>query len=194
MQDVETESLWVHLTGTCMEGEHKGKVLDVVPSTITSWNAWKQEHPNTDATVMSRTIAGYTTERYKDGRDYSVGLVIADSAKAWRFDSLMHQPLVNDQLGKTPLVIWYENGSARGYDRTLDNEPLEFENRSGEVFDTRTGSKWDLRKGLAIEGKLTGTRLRMLPMLITLSDAWNGFHDQSQWWPNKDGILPIQLK
>ena len=196
MQDVETESKWVHLTGTCMEGEHKGKQLDVIPSTITDWKTWKEAYPETDAVIMSRTIPGYVSSKYEDGRQYAVALKSGSKAKAWRYDYLKDQPLLNDELGGIKLVILFdaESGAAWGYDRLLDDQVLSFIRQEGQIIDEQTLSTWDLTKGLATDGKLKGKHLKALPMLITLTRAWEAFHEDSLWWPDNEGISKFDFE
>ena len=48
MGDVETGSEWSHLQGRCNAGKHKGVELKTIPSVITTWSAWKRDHPETD--------------------------------------------------------------------------------------------------------------------------------------------------
>ena len=47
MYDRKTESLWVHVTGRAVWGPLKGKQLEFVPSTVTTWQQWKAAHPRT---------------------------------------------------------------------------------------------------------------------------------------------------
>src|SRR5439155_1161397 len=47
MYDRKTESLWVHVTGRAVWGPLKGKQLEFVPSTVTTWSQWKAAHPRT---------------------------------------------------------------------------------------------------------------------------------------------------
>lgn len=198
MEDIESNSLWVHLTGTCMQGAHKGKILDVYPSVITDWQTWKQTHPDTDASIIKpRTITRYESDWYEtDGRQYSVAFRSGGESKAWRYEYLADEPLLNDELGGTKLVIWFEKNSsaAWGYDREVDERVLEFELKDGQIIDTQTESTWDLRKGLAVDGPMKDTRLKALPTLITLSRAWDAFHGDSKWWPHKDGIISYEFE
>ena len=59
--DRETETLWSQILSKGISGKLVDKKLEIVPSSHTSWKAWKSKHPNTD--VLSTD----TGER----RDYS---------------------------------------------------------------------------------------------------------------------------
>jgi hypothetical protein len=49
LYDYETESLWFPISGvpgfTCVGGFYADRYLDMVPATVTTWSAWKQQHP-----------------------------------------------------------------------------------------------------------------------------------------------------
>ena len=47
MFDRETVSLWIHTTGEAVIGEYKAKTLEFLPATVTTWEKWKKEHPET---------------------------------------------------------------------------------------------------------------------------------------------------
>jgi len=49
--DYETESIWYHLSGTdgltCISGNYADMVLEEFPSTLTRWDAWHEQNPQT---------------------------------------------------------------------------------------------------------------------------------------------------
>ena len=49
--DYETESMWYHLSGTdgltCISGNYADRVLEEFPSTLTRWNSWHDQNPQT---------------------------------------------------------------------------------------------------------------------------------------------------
>jgi hypothetical protein len=48
MVDVQTGTLWRQLTGEAIGGELEGTVLDIFPLTVTLYEDWIAEHPDTD--------------------------------------------------------------------------------------------------------------------------------------------------
>ena len=46
MQDLETGSLWSHITGEALEGELAGTMLEILPSIQTTWGEWRAAHPD----------------------------------------------------------------------------------------------------------------------------------------------------
>jgi len=64
MQDVETGTLWSHITGQAMEGELKGAQLDMIPSVQTTWAEWVAAHPDTRVLRKSEEIRSSRYEAY----------------------------------------------------------------------------------------------------------------------------------
>ena len=64
MQDVETGSLWSHVTGEALEGKLAGKHLELLPSVQTTWSRWLAAHPQTTVLAKERPVAGSRYEKY----------------------------------------------------------------------------------------------------------------------------------
>ena len=65
MRDLETESLWSHILGECMQGELKGKKLELIPAEMTTWKQWLADHPQTTVLDMSPTAKRFDRECFK---------------------------------------------------------------------------------------------------------------------------------
>jgi hypothetical protein len=63
MYDRETESLWSQLHRQAVTGPHRGKRLEMVPLTHTTWVRWRRDHP--DGLVLSRD-AGHARDYDSD--------------------------------------------------------------------------------------------------------------------------------
>ena len=48
IQDVETQTRWLALTGEAVEGELAGKWLEQIPTTLSFWFGWKDFYPETE--------------------------------------------------------------------------------------------------------------------------------------------------
>ena len=109
MQDKETGSEWSHILGRAMSGKLKGTELTIIPSVMTNWERWKQDHPKTTVTTLSHVLSEFTTDFLKsDSHRFGLGLVRGRQARFWRFDNLLLNPVVNDTLGKSPLVVYFD--------------------------------------------------------------------------------------
>ncbi len=66
MQDLETETLWSHITGEALEGELAGSRLEILPSIQTTWAEWKASHPGAQVLVKSEEVKSSRYASYFD--------------------------------------------------------------------------------------------------------------------------------
>lgn len=187
MLDEETQSLWSHLLGKCMEGELKDTELVSIPSVITDWGSWKIQNPETDAMILpiqGRSLK-YDVSFYSNLPErFVIGYVSGGTAKSYGFPDLSKQPLVNDEVAGNPIVIWFDknSGAAWCFDRKHEQQILEFDEQGGKTIDLQTESEWDLRKGVATAGKMEGTQLTPRVVIPSFAEAWNAFHPNTEKW------------
>ena len=68
--------LWSHLLGRCVEGELKDTRLVTLPGDMVTWEAWRDEHPETTVLNMSRTNQNYTRDFYEKPELFLIGIVV----------------------------------------------------------------------------------------------------------------------
>lgn len=188
MSDTQSGSDWSHILGSAMHGKLKGKTLSILPATMTTWQAWREQYPNTTVTLLKPTARQFTRAMLETGEEYCMGLVHDGQSRHWRFDLLAKQSLVNDAIGSLPLLVYFDSpqSSARVWDRRTPHGTLTFSASSAGVVDNETQSIWDLQAGLAVSGKLQGTRLRSTTAIVSFSHAWLRFHpDTTRWEPSE---------
>jgi hypothetical protein len=103
-----------------------------------------------------------------------VGIVINGDARAYPLGILTQHEIVNDVVGGVPVTVTYCPLCNAGivFDRRVDGRVLEFgttgklRNSDLVMYDRQTESWWQQFLGEAIVGKLSGTRLTMLPSRI----------------------------
>jgi hypothetical protein len=115
MYDRETESLWSQFLSQSVRGELMGTKLETIPLTLTTWDKWKETHPETVA-LRKGNRGGDPYIGYYGGR--SAG-VIGESNK-------------DDRLPTKELVL------GLGF----DSEPVAFAATSSHV--TRRGCDYCL--------------------------------------------------
>jgi Protein of unknown function (DUF3179) len=184
MRDVETQSLWSHMLGQAMDGLLKGTRLKQLPSVLTTWHAWHRAHPETTAVALQRSSQDYDKRFYQDLTQFVFGYASLGRARAWRFDRLAQQPVVNDAFGNQRLLIVFdpESTAAWIYDRNVDGRTLSFELALPQVKDRQTGSLWDPAQGTAVAGPLKGKTLKPLVGIVAYRRAWHDFHPDSSYW------------
>lgn len=186
MYDRETQSLWVHVTGRAETGVRKGWKLTFMPSSMTTWAAWKAAHP--DSTVLpghrrEGFMGTYTGLRSPSGIGLAVRVAFA--AKLYPFEKLAKQPVVNDRFMEEDIVVVYSKaaGTASAWRRTLGDQVLTFDsniqdaaNESFLIKDVQTGSLWAGLRGEAVSGPLKGQRLEFMSHHPILNGRFAGFY------------------
>ncbi len=218
----ENGSMFVQFIGQAVSGELAGWTLEQIPVTTTTWAAWKEAHPNTE--VMS-TDGGPEADIFENyyandrngvhslkpidkrlhGKEVVLGLDIKNHAKAYSYTALIDEPIQEEDLGRTPIVVLLERSSstASAFLRTVNGTTLNFRGKSknpqrraeettasgeGErsdyepwlVEDIQTGSTWRAVSGECIEGELKGSQLEMLNGMTGFWYAWSRFYPQAE--------------
>ncbi len=178
MIDTNTRSLWSHLYGKAMRGPLEGAELEHLPSTMTDWGTWRQLHPQTTVVLLSRTTTAYDRDFYRNLSDFVIGSTDGRSARAWPFDVLVHEPVLNDQFSGLPVLVTFQIDSktAQLFSRVTKERRLSFEQKGGQLIDRETRSVWNSVSGTATSGPLQGTQLEPLSATLSYRDAWQVFY------------------
>ena len=184
MSDQETGSQWSHILGRAMAGKLQGKSLTLLPAKMTTWQDWKEQHPQTTVTMLKPTAQTFTKDMLERGEAFCLGLVHQGKARYWRFDSLAEVGIVNDQWMDLELVAYFDpqHATAVLWNRATPQGTLTFESTHVGIVDQQTKSTWDLRRGLAIAGELKGQRLTATRAILSFCNAWTRFHPQTTRW------------
>lgn len=82
----------------------KGTELTLLPSQMVSWKTWKEAHPETLAMTNSYSQLGF--RRQKFDIEFVIGVVLADQSKAYYYDQISIDTVLNDWVGDFPVLIW----------------------------------------------------------------------------------------
>ena len=201
MYDHQTRTLWSQFLGRGVEGELTGVDLDVLPVTQTTWDSWKTLHPDTkvlDKRGRYRTDSyrgyygsgrtGVIGERHRDDRldpkELVVGVDFDSLKKAYPFNVLDDQPVLNDSVDDRDALIYFDrpSGTALVYDRTIDGRALTFRLDGDSLgiqttlVDDETGSRWLAFTGAAVDGPLKGRQLERVPSHLSFWFAWTDWN------------------
>ncbi len=143
MFDRKTHSLWNQFTGKPVSGPlvKQSITLKQLPILITSWKGWRSEHPLTKVLSME---TGYTRDYgsgvayhdyfaspdlmfparvqntgYAKKKDYVFGVRQFGASKAWPLNAFKDNPVINDTIGQTNIVLIgnSDTRSVRAYER-----------------------------------------------------------------------------
>ena len=174
--DRETQSLWSQFLGQSVQGELSGAKLELLPSQLLTWDAWKQQHPDTVALdqhgfahdsymayYFGEDIGVYgetNTDERLDPKALVVGVAGVTSQRAYAYGELVRNPVVNDSFDSRDLVVVLDplSGAANVFERGLDGRTLSFDQAElpQSMTDRETGSEWSKETGLAVNGQLKG--------------------------------------
>jgi hypothetical protein len=183
MQDLETGSLWSHILGKAMAGSLKGAELDLIPAVMTDWKSWREQHPDSTVLALSRTAREYTAQFQKRPERFVLGISLGERAKAYPFDLLARQQVINDSFLGRPVLATFEvqSTAAQLFDRTVGEGILTFAARpDGLMEDAETGSLWHPIRGDCLEGELKGAQLRPMPAIVSFRHVWTQFHPNTE--------------
>lgn len=97
--DHDTGSVWSQPIGEAILGPRTGMQLELVASTLTTWEAWRTEHPAT----LALDVDGWRT-----GFDLASMAVVVDrgtAAAAYPIVRVREVGVVNDVVGGQPVAV-----------------------------------------------------------------------------------------
>jgi hypothetical protein len=203
MYDHQTESLWSHLVGAAVTGPLKEKTLKIINSMFTKWGTWKKLYPDSKILSSGRnSLFGFGSLRdpyesyYRSSdtgirptrlldrqiypKEYILGLVVDNKAKAYPFGALSRSPVVNDTFQGVPLLVTFEAKTATGvvFQRKVEGKILSFKKSQHSdkkgffLVDEETGTVWEALTGKAARGRLKGRKLAPLPVTPSFWFGW----------------------
>ena len=205
MYDHQTRTLWSQFLGQGVRGELAGTELELVPVTHTTWATWKEAHPDTKildkggrysrdsyTSYYGSGSAGVLGEAVSDDRldrkDLVVGIDLGGNTKAYPFEALVREPVINDVVGGHDVFIYMDRGTetALAYDRVVDGRMLTFRlgtagsGPQARLIDDETGSVWIALTGLGVEGPLKGHVLERAPSHLSFWFAWKDWNPETE--------------
>jgi hypothetical protein len=204
MYDRESFSLWSNLTGEPVVGRRveDAAPLRMLPMTLTSWEAWRKRHPQTDVLDLTalregpgrrfgfdyapgaarRARAGVSFPVWQRSdrlpREAEIYALRADGApKAYALDALIEQRVVNDRVGRTNVVLVVEPGSGavRAYER--GERELAAGREPGTLVDA-AGQSWRVGEEALLSAG--GESLARVPGHVAFWFGWYGFYPQTE--------------
>jgi hypothetical protein len=196
-EDEDTKSWWRQATGEAITGPLKGTKLEELLSVQMRLGAWAREYPNTlilqpDPVFAKqyKGLEGFDAGTIKSGlekrdsaswqfKSWVAGVVVNDHAKAYDWNALLQQKVINDTIANTPVVLVLENDnvSFHVWNRQVNDKLLQFsvDAATQTMKDAATNTAWDM-KGECIEGLLKGSRLTPVPAYQEFWHSWYSFH------------------
>ena len=195
-EDATTKSWWQQATGKAIAGPLKGSALQELPSRQLTLEAWLREYPNSSILQPDTSfkkdyddLAEYDKGTVKSGlerrdsaswkkKSWVVGVVYHGWSKAYDWNDLVKNTVIDDSIGGLPVVLVVEKDSAsfHVYDRRAGGQTLSFQkDKGGMTIDQNTHSTWDM-DGNCVLGTLKGEKLVPVQAYQEFWHSWSTFH------------------
>ena len=202
MYDRVTETLWHQFRGEPVVGPlaNSGVRLEVLPNVLTTWGEWLEQHPET--TVISNDTGVYPADSYLPEEDPQsiyfsyradagtmfpvagineslplkqqvFGLTFGDQARAYSRDTLVQNPLLNDNVGGQEVVILTVTG---GGSRAYDRQGMELQFSSEGQLQSDDGRAWRVLEDALESVDDPSQRLPRLPSRDAYWFGWQTFY------------------
>ena len=205
-EDEDTKSWWRQATGIAITGPLKGTALKELPSRQLRLGAWIRQYPNTlilqpDSVYVNqyKGLEGFDAGTINSGlekrdsgswkfKSWVVGVQQDNIAKAYDWNDLVKQKIINDTIHNKPIVLVLEkdNASFHAWSRQVNDKLLQFvfDETAQTLKDAATNSVWDMN-GNCIEGTLKGSRLSPVSAYQEFWHSWHSFHPLTGVYSNK---------
>lgn len=190
-EDEGTRSWWRQATGEAVAGKLKGQFLPELPSTQTTLSQWLALHPESQ---IMQPDPKFQTEydsmaTYEGGRlrgkltvydslswqkkSWVAGIQINGTSKAWDWNELKRQRILNDAVGGQPVVVVLagDGKSLFAFRRVA----------AGQVFSIQSDTLTDGQERFDLLGRCVGGRAADLSRLNVYQEYW---HSWQTFHPN----------
>ena len=178
--DHDTGSIWSQPLGEAIAGPRKGQTLEALPVTFTTWDAWRETHPETLAMNVGARDSGF------DLTQMAIVLDLAGDAAAYRYPDLLEAGVVNDVVAGLEIAVVVDPTNPSRWEtfarRLADDLVLTLVIENDQLLDQETGSVWDPVRGLALEGPLSGQSLGVLPGFTVFPRDFDTFWPDGRLW------------
>ncbi len=225
MRDEETGTYWQQINGMAVSGPLKGRQLPIIASDELTFGLWRAEHPR--GTVFkdldkykaeyspmdwdvkmkkARTVLSFAEAGLKP-RDLMLGVRAFGASRAFPFEKVIAEKLVQDHVGAEPVLILvgpdgqsvrafrqrvhFVDGGVDGvpeFYRTVEEKtPSKLDAASAVaplLMDDATGSRWNFQ-GCAVEGKAKGTCLERIEVVKDYWFDWRIYNPQTTVYGKK---------
>ncbi len=208
-EDASTKSWWRQVNGAAIIGPLKGTQLTEITSQQMTLRAWLLRHPESlilqpdpkfkdqyetlakyDEGKMEGSLEGRDSLSWKD-KSWVVGVPMGLFAKAYDWNELIEQRVINDQISGRPIVLAVEADSASFHTWVsiagMDTLQFSLNDSLNVLIDQQSGSRWNW-KGQCETGKYAGSQLEVLTSYQEFWHSWKTFH------PNTEQFISSKTK
>jgi len=177
--DHDTGSVWSQPLGEAIAGPRKGETVELLPMTFTTWDAWRNAHPETLALDAPGRRSGFDLDGFYLVVDFS------SEATAYPFENVQGEGVINDVVAGVEIAVLVDPADDQRwsvFSRRIDDSVVTLSFDNGVLTDAETGSTWDPVRGFALTGPLEGAFLDKLPALTSFPGDYDTFWPEGSVW------------
>ena len=177
--DHGTGSIWSQPLGEAIAGPRKGARLEQLPVSFTTWQSWRDEHPQTMALDAAAGVTGFDLD------EMVIVVDLGTEAAAYPVADLRRAGVVNDTVAGVDLAVVSDPRDPQRWavlSRRLDDRTVDLAIDDGRLVDTQTGTAWDPNRGVATKGALIGEVLVPLPGFTAFPGDFDTFWPEGRLW------------
>lgn len=177
--DHGTGSVWSQPKGEAILGPLKGTKLELLPSTLSTWGAWKSVHPDTLALDVHAWATGFHLE------DMSIVVDLGTETVAYSIPALREVGVVNDVVAGIEIAVVIdptEEDRWAVFSRRLDDSTATFAISDTGLVDTVTGTVFDPFLGVGRDGTHADQNLDKLPAFTSFPEDVETFFPEARMW------------
>ena len=177
--DHSTGSVWSQPKGEAIMGPRTGEVLELLPSTLTTWQAWRTSHPDT----LALDVHGWETGFDLD--DMAIVVELGREAVAYPIADVRTRSVVDDVVDGVPVAVVVDprdDDRWAVFSRTIDaGVVVDLAVVDGAMVDVATGATIDAFTGVG-QGALAGTQLDRLSAFTVFPRDFATFFPEGTIW------------
>ncbi len=178
--DHETGSVWSQPLGEAIAGPLQGATLELMPSTLTTWQAWQDAYPDT----MALDAPGWATAF--ELQDMAIVVDMGTESVAYAIPALREAGAVNDVVAGIEVVVAIDPADPQRwsvFSRRLDNTTIKLDLTNDGLVDTATGTVFDAFSGVGRSGPLADQSLDKLAAFTSFPSDYITFFPEGRIWP-----------
>lgn len=178
--DHATGSIWSQPLGEAIAGPLEGESLELFPSTLTTWGAWRETYPETEALDVFGWQTGYDLEMM------AIVVDLGTEASAYRVPAVREIGVLNDEVAGVPIAVVIDpadNDRWAVFSRRLDASVVELTMSESGLVDIETGTVFDPFVGTALSGPLENQALDRMSAFTAFPEDYFTFFPDGRMWP-----------
>ena len=177
--DHETGSIWSQPIGEAIAGPLKGQTLELLPSTLTTWDAWRTAHPETQALNVNGWQTAFKLS------DMAIVVDLGTDSAAYEVNALRNQGVVNDVVAGVEVAIVIDPDDDQRwavFSRRLNDTVVDLTRSEAGLIDSESGTVFDPFTGVGREGPLSNQSLDRLAAFTSFPEDYFTFFPEGRLW------------